>query len=388
MKKITLTTLVVAMITLTTNSFAGNWTYTGTGTKWIKNITPEMLQFNKQNTSSVQSKMFINGGAANPSPLITSTSGQDLTNGYFVITGGQITGATAISNVTKGFVIPDTATFAPGSLRFAAASSIINDGGKIGVTGYVNLNWYVPTNYNRTGYSLQVSDSIYTSAGVTITFTTYDEADALKYTQVTSTASGWKNLTVAQTGAFVPFRVKLGLPNTSNLIAYINTPRFELLSASEPATRSVTVTTTADGVVTPTFGNLHDQDVETFSITTIAGKVIDAVTFNGATVTTIKNGNAYYYTTPLLTANATLAVTYKNDTGVGTSNTEAPSFIVSNKGGFLQVDGLVAGQIIDVFAFSGKHVFHSIATQSSSSISLSKGVYLVKINEKVSKVIL
>ena len=388
MRKITLLTLAVVLITLATNSFAGNWKYNSTNSTWVKNITPEMYLFNKLNTATVQGSIVVNGGSANPSPYITTTTGQDLSNGYLVVTGGQITSSTPVANILKGFVIPDTTIFAPGTLRFAAASSTVTDGGKIGVTGFVNVNFYVPTKYNRTNYTLQVSDSVYTSTASSISLTSYHETDALQFNQVSNATAGWKYITVAQS-TFAPFRAKLALPNTSTLIAYIKPPRFELLSATEPATRTVTVTTSADGTVTPTYGNLHDQDVETFTITPNAGKTIDVLSYNGVAVTPVKNGSTFYYTTPLLTADATFAVTYKTDLGTGIQdNKTLPSFITSSKGGSLQIDGLVAGQSIAVFAINGRQVLRSVAVQSSTSISLSKGVYFVKVDGKVSKIVL
>lgn len=394
MKKITFITLLVALVTLSANSFAGNWVYNTTSTKWVKNITPEMLQFNNLTTNAVQTSIYVSAGSANPNPGITTTTGQDLTNGYFAVTGGQITGTTNATLVKQGFVMtsePDV-TSTLGLLRIAGNSSTVTDG-KLGVTGYVNLNWYIPTKYNRAGYNLVFSDSVYTATSLAISLNIYNEAGTtttagVDYSTTSITAAGWKFLTLTQITTFTPFRVKLGLPSLVANNAYIKTPRFELTSATEPTTRTITVTTTADGIVTPTYGNLHDQDIEVFTIAPITGKTVDAVTYNGIAVTPTGSGATFTYTTPLLTADGALVVTYKADGPTSLSTDKQSSVKVSANSGILSLAGLTVGEKIKVYSVNGTLVQQFIADQSNCSVNLPKGMYLVTIANKVNKIVL
>ena len=179
----------------------------------------------------------------------------------------------------------------------------------------------------------------------------------------------------------------MSIPNTSGLISYYKTPKLYLNSSSEPASRTVTVNKTGNGTVTATYGNLHDQDVETFTLTPGSGETLNAVTYNEATVTPTDNGNGTYsYTTPLLTSNGTLAVTFSGiSTGIE-NNTPTLKFSVNK--GILQIEGLSTGEAISIYSVNGKLIHASFATESSEKITLSQGVYFVKTATGVSKIIL
>lgn len=395
MRKITFITLLVALVTLSANSFAGNWVYNTTTAKWVKNITPEMLQFNNLTTTAVQSSIYVSAGFSNPGPGITTTTGQDLTNGFFAVTGGQITGTTNATLVKQGFVIssePDV-TGTAGILRIAGNTSTVTDG-KLGVTGYVNLNWYIPTKYNRSGYTFVFSDSIYTAASWSLTLNMYNEAGTTNlagsdYSVATvSNATGWKALTLTQIPSYTPFRIKLSLGALAANNAYIKTPRFELTSTTEPTTRTVTVTTNADGTVTPTYGNLHDQDVEVFNIAPVTGKTVDLVTYNAAAVTPTVSGVTFTYTTPLLTADGALVVTYKADGPTGLSTEKQSTVKLSSNNGVLSMAGLTVGEKIKVYSVNGTLVQQFIANQSNCSVKLPRGMYLVTIANKANKIVL
>ena len=397
MKKITFMTVIVALFTMSTNSLAGNWSYNSSTSLWVKNITPEMFQFNNLTTAALQSSIYVSLGGSNPSPSIKTTTGQDLSNGYFAVSGGQISNQTTHPALVKqGFVInsnPDISG-TPGLLRVAGNASTVTDG-KLGVTGYTSLSWYIPTKYNRTGYNFVISDSIYSAASLALSLTIYNEADTrvaagtdYSATSVTSTAASWSFLTLTQIPAFIPFRIKLGLPNLAANIAYIKTPRFELTSATEPTVRTITKTVNFKGTVTESYATVRDQDVQIFTITPDAGQSLVSATYNAVAVTPVDKGNGTFtYTTPLLTADAALEVTFSNNsTEIGQN--KLSSVIISNEGGLLSIKNVAIGQNIAVFALNGKSVYRSVVSQTTHSISLPKGVYLVKVDAQISKVIL
>ena len=390
MKKITFLSILVTLFTLSTNAYATNWVYNSGASKWVKDITPSMLQFNNLNTSQVQSDIIASPGGANPNPAITSTSGQDLTDGYFAVSGGQVTSATdpTLTNVRNGFNIMDETLggVVHKILRFASSTSTITSGTKCGLGGYFNINWYIPSQFNYTAYTISFTDSVYNPGTFSLQFLVYGEAGTqLGTTQIFNT-TGWYNTTFNQTDSR-PFRFKMSIPNTSGLISYYKTPKLYLNSSSEPASRTVTVNKTGNGTVTATYGNLHDQDVETFTLTPGSGETLNAVTYNEATVTPTDNGNGTYtYTTPLLTSNGTLAVTFSGiSTGIE-NNTPTLKFSVAK--GILQIEGLSTGEAVSIYSVNGKLMHASFATESSENIALSQGVYFVKTATGVSKIIL
>jgi hypothetical protein len=396
MKKITILTVMVAMITLSANTNATNWAYNAGTSLWVKNITPEMFQFNNLTTAAVQSSIYVSLGGSNPSPSIKTTTGQDLSNGYFAVSGGQIANQTTHPALVKqGFVItssPDVIGTA-GLLRIAGNSSTVTDG-KLGLTGYISLSWYIPTKYNRAAYNFVISDSIYTTASAALSLTTYNEADTrvaagTDYSTVSATAAGWSFLTLTQIPAFTPFRIKLGLPNLAANNAYIKTPRFELTSVSEPTVRTITKTVNFKGSVTVAYPLVRDQDVQIFTITPDAGQTLISTTYNASTVTPVDNGNGTYtYTTPLLTADGTIEVTFSNNVTTGFLSNNLSAAIFTASGNLLKIENISSGQQIQIFSLNGIKVFSATAHQSSYSIPLKKGLYVVKVDNQITKIIL
>lgn len=395
MKKITLFALLVNIFATTMTVNAGNWFYNAESSLWKKNITPDYLRFDIASTLTVQNSIFVSGGNANPSPIINTTSGQDLSNGYFAVTGGQITASTNSTLVKQGFVIsssPDIAS-EPGLLRVAGNSSTVTDG-KMGVTGYVNLSWYVPLKYNRTAYNLSFSDSVYTMAALSVSATSYNEASStttngVDYSQVTLATAGWKYFNIAQISTFTPFRIKISLPNLVANNAYIKTPRFELTSVSEPTVRTVTKTVNFKGSVTAAYPVVRDQDVQVFTITPDASQTLISTTYNASTVTPVDNGNGTYtYTTPLLTADGTLEVTFSNNISTGFLSNNLPVAILTASGNLLKIENISSGQQIQIFSLNGIKVFSATAHQNSYSIPLKKGSYIVKVDNQITKIIL
>ena len=395
MRKITLLALLVNIFATSMTVNAGNWFYNAESSLWKMNITPDYLRFDITSTLTVQNSIFVSGGNANPSPIINTTSGQDLSNGYFAVTGGQITASTNTTLVKQGFVISSSPelTGTSGLLRVAGNTSTVTDG-KMGVTGYVNLSLYVPTKYNRAAYNLVFSDSVYTTAALSVAVTSYNEAstvvgNGVDYSQITLATAGWKYYSITQIPSFTPFRIKIGLPNLAANNAYIKTPRFELTSVSEPTVRTITKTVNFKGSVTAAYPVVRDQDVQLYTIIPDAGQTLISTTYNSSTVTPVDNGNGTYsFTTPLLTADGTLEVTFSNNVTTGFLSNNLSAAILTASGNLLKIENISSGQQIQIFSLNGIKVFSATAHQSSYSIPLKKGSYVVKVDNQITKIIL
>ncbi|MDD3489389.1 MAG: hypothetical protein PHR62_05830, partial [Paludibacter sp.] len=296
---------------------ADNWQYNSTTSKWEKNITPEILKFNALNTATARQHIVPAVGNANPTPAITT----GLSDGYFAVTGGQI-GEGDVSDPTsvrQAFVIPDTSVIAPHALRFAQNTATVTDGGKAGkFLGYVNLNWYLPQKYS--GYAVSFKSRVYNAGTFGLQLLVYDALGTQLGTTQNINAAGWNTATFTQTGNR-PVRFKMYIPNTDGLVAYYETPEMLLTSAAEPTTRTISVTKSGNGTITATYATVRDQDTQTFTFTPDTGEKLIRVLYNGSSVTFSNNGNGTYsYTTPLLTANATLQADFSPQTFTGTGN--------------------------------------------------------------------
>ncbi len=80
----------IALALCSAHTFAGNWQFNSTTSKWEKNITPSALNFATMTTTSLRTMVMPLAGGANPNPAITNSTGENLTNGFFAVTGGQI----------------------------------------------------------------------------------------------------------------------------------------------------------------------------------------------------------------------------------------------------------------------------------------------------------
>lgn len=319
MKKQFFTAAAFGLSLLCTTARADNWT--NTGSRWEKNITPSVFQFTSRTTATMQAHIFPAAGGANPNPAITTTT-HDLSDGYFAVTGGQI-GAGDITdpaNVRQAFMITgDTAVNGTGLLRFAQSTAGVTDGYKAGkFLGYVNLNWYVPQRYS--GYEISFSSRVYNTGTFGLQLLVYDASGTQLGTTQSLAAGGWNTASFTQTGNR-PFRFKMSLPNTTGLVAYYETPKILLVSAAEPAVRTIAVTTSGNGTVTAAYATLRDQDTQQFTITPGAGETVVQALYNGSPVTLTDMGNgSFSYTTPLLTANASFAVHFTPQHFTGTGN--------------------------------------------------------------------
>lgn len=121
-----------------------------------------------------------------------------------------------------------------------------------------------------------------------------------------------------------------------------------------------------------------------FTITPASGKSVKSVLYNNAEVKTeLVEG---VYTTPALTANSTLVVEFEDNPSTGI-NTEKQSFICFSNGNSIEVQGLSAGETVELYNVTGARVAVSNATNSNVTFNTGKGIYFVKVSDKVQKVV-
>lgn len=391
MKKISFLWAVALIFSFSTYNVAGNWY--NDGTKWVKNITPELLQFHTQNTASVRTQIFPTVGGANPNPAIT-TATHDLWNGYFAITGGQIAAGDVTDpvNVRQAFVIPDTSVIAPQALRFAQSTATVTDGGKAGkFLGYVNLNWYLPQKYS--GYNVSFKSRVYNAGTFGLQLLVYDAGGTQLGTTQNLNTAGWNTATFAQSSTR-PMRFKMSIPSTAGLVAYYETPEMLLTSSTEPATRQVTVIPIGNGTVTPVHGTLHDQDTEVFIITPYKNSVTNtsesliSVNYDGKSVTPVNNGDGTYtFTTPLLSTDGILQIEFSDIKSMVKSENTTGFYLSSEKSAMI-INGLNPGQTISIYSAGGHLIQNFTATHSSERVAMPSGIYLVKSAGLIKKIVL
>lgn len=248
---------------LFSNAQAGNWVYSPTSSKWEKDITPSVFKFNSTNTASVRTWINPAIGAANPNPAITNATGQDLTHGYFAVTGGQIGAGdeTSPTNVRKAFTIADTSLIAPSTLRFAQSSALVTDDKAGKFLGFVNLNWFIPSIYNYTNYTIAFTCRVNNPSTYGLQLLVYNELGTQLGTTQNLNIKGWNNSTFTQASTLSgdrPFRFKMSIPNTGGLFAYYETPVMKLINTTEPAVRTISVSTTGAGNVSSTYATVRD----------------------------------------------------------------------------------------------------------------------------------
>lgn len=121
-----------------------------------------------------------------------------------------------------------------------------------------------------------------------------------------------------------------------------------------------------------------------FTITPASGKSVKSVLYNNAEVKTeLVEG---VYTTPALTANSTLVVEFEDNPSTGI-NTEKQSFLCFANGNQIEVQGLSAGETVELYNVTGARVAVSNATNSNVTFNTGKGIYFVKVSDKVQKVV-
>ncbi|MDX9920346.1 MAG: choice-of-anchor Q domain-containing protein [Paludibacter sp.] len=121
-----------------------------------------------------------------------------------------------------------------------------------------------------------------------------------------------------------------------------------------------------------------------FTITPASGKSVKSVLYNNTEVKTeLVEG---VYSTPALTANSTLVVEFEDNPSTGI-NTEKQSFLCFANGNQIEVQGLSAGETVELYNVTGARVAVSNATNSNVTFNTGKGIYFVKVSDKVQKVV-
>lgn len=288
MKRITfLATILFAFGALVAqNPTDGNWKENA-GT-WEKDVTPAKYKFSQQTTEQVRANIFAVSGPANPQPAITATSGEDLTDGYIAVCGGQITGSAQNEDVRAGYEIVD------GKLVFTDANSI---------GGWKNINFYVSNEINDSPHKLKITWPVNFSTEKK--YYIYSEGGGNDPQVIIPV--GEYTISYTQDAGNDPFRLKMETGGATT-VSYSD-PTFLLFTATEPDQVTVTETVSANGTVTATqTTQLHAGDVQEYTITADANCTIASVKYNEQDVTaSLVDGK---YTTPEITADATLEVVF------------------------------------------------------------------------------
>lgn len=179
------------------------------------------------------------------------------------------------------------------------------------------------------------------------------------------TATSYDPVSVTPTTESI-FDVKVG--TTLPAVAPSNYFYNEKVWNISPVTASSTLVTLTPSEVTSTAAN-H----------VIGHYVNDAYT----NVVAAKSGNTYSATFTTFSP----FVTGATDLGTGVENVKN-KLTVSADGNQLVVNGTVAGQAIVVYNAAGQQIKKTLATNNKSMVSLKSGLYFVKVNNQVLKVIL
>lgn len=389
MKKIIFLWAIALIFVFSTVSFAGNWQYNSATSRWEKNITPSVLNFAAMTTTSLRPMIMPRVGGANPNPAITNSTGEDLTNGLFAVTGGQIAAAdvTDPTNVRKAFTIADTSLVAPNTMRFAQSTAPVTDDKAGKFLGYVNLNWYIPSIYNYTNYNISFKSRIYNPGTFNLQMIVYDMGGSQLGSTQSYSNKGWNTATFEQT-TIRPFRFKMSIPNTAGLFAYYETPELMLISSTEPASRIINVTKAGNGTVSAAIEIVRDQDTQTFTFIPAAGESLVSVTYNDNTVIAIDNNDGTFsYTTPLLNADAALYVQFSGaTTSIDKKTTDTVKYSFEN--GNLRLKNLTPRQNVSLYSISGQRIIGTQSSDTEMNIEAANGVYILKIGNESMKIVL
>ena len=159
------------------------------------------------------------------------------------------------------------------------------------------------------------------------------------------------------------------------------------LGAYEGTYYNTTITFNTNGTVGAytsgtVISNLAGKSDLVYTITPNSGYHITSVLYNGTDVTSqLVSG---VYNAPALTQNSTLNVTFDLGTAVSELNSKVQCF--GNNNG-IQINGLTPGDNVMIYGVAGNLISSQRATNNSLSIASAKGVYLVRIANQVSKLI-
>lgn len=119
-----------------------------------------------------------------------------------------------------------------------------------------------------------------------------------------------------------------------------------------------------------------------FTITPNAGMKITSVLYNDVEV----KGDVVegVYTAAALIADATLVVQFDISTGL---ETQKSAFTCFSMGHSVEVRGLEANQVVELYSISGARMAVQKSENSAATFTAQKGIYLVKVSDKVVKVV-
>lgn len=120
-----------------------------------------------------------------------------------------------------------------------------------------------------------------------------------------------------------------------------------------------------------------------YTLTPNSGMKVASLKYNDVDVDVIGDMVGNTYTAPALAANSTLEVTFDIETSV--ENLNSANFIYYSANNTLILKGLNANQTINVYSVTGALIFNTKSQTSELNIPLSKGVYLVKVDNHVRK---
>ncbi len=245
-------------------------------------------------------------------------------------------------NYPTAFTVNGTLTFTNGKISLGANNLTIGSTGSIAGASATN---YVVT--DGAGVLIQTAPAS--------TLKTFPIGTAVSYDPVSVTPTAESD-----------FAVKVG--TTLPAVAPSNYFYNEKVWNITPTTASSTLVALTPSEVTTTAANQ-----------VIGHYVNDAYT----NVAAVKSGNTYSATFTTFSP----FVTGATDLGTGIDNVKN-KLTVSTFGNQLVVNGTIAGQAIDVYNAAGQEIKQAFATNDKTIVSLKEGLYFVKVNNQVMKVIL
>jgi len=159
------------------------------------------------------------------------------------------------------------------------------------------------------------------------------------------------------------------------------------LGAYEGTYYSTTITFNANGTVGAyssgtVISNLEGKSDLTYTITPNSGYKVTSVLFNDSEVK--DQLVAGVYAAPALNQISTLNVIFDLSTAVSELKSSIHCFAKNNE---IQINGLTLGDNVMIYGVTGNQIASHRATSASLSIPSSKGVYLVRVANQVSKII-
>jgi len=124
-----------------------------------------------------------------------------------------------------------------------------------------------------------------------------------------------------------------------------------------------------------------------YTIKNTEGWKLNAVSFNGLDVTSAVEGNTY--TTPEITGNSLLSVSFEKDESVGVRNHEVGSIRVYSNGNNVIIENVKIGQTIRVYDLDGMTITQMEANHAKNYIPLSSNkVYIIAVGNQTFKIAL